>query len=248
MHLLIQIRKCCLAFIILLTLSCSLLPNTLTSREASRPLPTRTPLPTFTPTSQPTIVVPPTPTPGPVLPAEPPTPVPPEATPTEPPIAEAETGSEQETTDIATPVTEDSVPDLPEPLPTAEVQSSPVEAPVPTEPPPSGPNVTGKIGFREKKNTYAVGEKVFVKIEVTNSQSESLPFGILGLTTSTGTFQTSWSNGMIDGTFTHEDGVAFSRPGTHKLWLSICYSPEQICQGPDGEWQRFEPGLDVTIQ
>jgi hypothetical protein len=75
-----------------------------------------------------------------------------------------------------------------------------------------------------------------------------VPFGILGLTPSTGSFQTSWSSGTIDGTFTHEDGLAFPAPGTHKLWLSICFSSIDVCQGPDGDWERFEPGLDVIVQ
>ena len=107
----------------------------------------------------------------------------------------------------------------------------------------------GKITFREGRNTYATGEKVFVKIEATNTAPGLLPFGILGLTTSTGGFQTSWSNGTIASgeTFRHEDGMAFSTPGSHKMWLSICYSSQQECQA-GGDWTRFEPGLDVTIQ
>jgi hypothetical protein len=74
------------------------------------------------------------------------------------------------------------------------------------------------------------------------------PFGILGLTTETGAFQTSWSSGTIEGVFTHEDGVAFSTPGNHKMWLSICFDPIDICQGSGGNWERFEPGLDVIVQ
>lgn len=90
---------------------------------------------------------------------------------------------------------------------------------------------------------------MFVRIEAsTETGTGQVPFGVLGLTTSTGTFQTSWSNGTIDGVFTHEDGVAFSAPGNHKLWLSICFSAIEVCQGPDGNWERFEPGLDVIIQ
>jgi len=110
--------------------------------------------------------------------------------------------------------------------------------------------VIGKITFRDGRNTYATGEKVFVKIEATNTAAGLLPFGILGLNTSTGGFQTSWSNGTIASgdTFRHEDGVAFPIPGNHKMWLSICYSSQQECQGPDGDWTRFEPGLDVVIQ
>jgi hypothetical protein len=77
-----------------------------------------------------------------------------------------------------------------------------------------------------------------------------LPFGILGLTTSTGAFQTSWSNDAIASgqPFTHEDGVTISAPGQHVIWLSICFSDEATCQGPNGDWERFEPGLQVNIQ
>jgi len=90
---------------------------------------------------------------------------------------------------------------------------------------------------------------VFVRIEAAlPGGSGQKPFGILGLTTDTGAFQTSWSNATIDGTFRHEDGLAFSSPGNHKLWLSICFSSIDICQGADGNWERFEPGLDVIIQ
>jgi hypothetical protein len=108
----------------------------------------------------------------------------------------------------------------------------------------------GKISFREGRNTYGVGEKVFVNIEATNVDSGLKPFGILGLTPSTGGFQTSWTDGSIAAgeTFRWEDGLAFPAPGNHKMWLSICFSTQAECQGPDGNWVRFEPGLDVVIQ
>ncbi|RME98854.1 MAG: hypothetical protein D6768_16335 [Chloroflexi bacterium] len=95
-----------------------------------------------------------------------------------------------------------------------------------------------------------MGEKVFVRIEASlPGGSGQKPFGVLGLTTDTGAFQSSWSSGTIDGTFRHEDGIAYSSPGNHKLWLSICFSPIEICQsGGDANWERFEPGLDVVIQ
>jgi hypothetical protein len=89
-----------------------------------------------------------------------------------------------------------------------------------------------------------------VRIEATNVDSGLKPFGILGLTPSSGSFQTSWDNGTIPAgeTFSHEDGLAFSVSGTHKMWLSICFSSKEECQGPNGNWVRFEPGLDVIIQ
>jgi hypothetical protein len=95
-----------------------------------------------------------------------------------------------------------------------------------------------------------VGEKVFVKIEATNVESGLKSFGVLGLVPDTGNFQTSWDNGSIDAgaTFNHEDGLAFAAPGNHKLWLSICFSTKEECQGPNGNWVRYEPGLDVIVQ
>jgi hypothetical protein len=115
----------------------------------------------------------------------------------------------------------------------------PQETPAPPMPGPHG--VIGKITFRDGQNTYAVGETVFVNIEATNMGPGPISFGILGLTPSVGIFKTSWINGNIASgeTFQHEDGLAFSRPGMHKLWLSICFSSLQECQGPNGDWERL---------
>ena len=211
--------------------------------------PTRTPLPTFTPTVETQIVIPPTDTPAPA----PPTPEPTvEPTPTEVRVEDqAGTEAADETSQEIEVVSEEVPPTEPPPPPTEPPPPPPTEPPPPAAPadPVAGPNgVIGKITFRDGRNTYGVGERVFVKIEATNTQPGQRPFGILGLTTSTGAFQTSWSSGTIDDTFTHEDGISFEAPGNHKLWLSICFSSEAECQGPNGDWERFEPGLDVVIQ
>lgn len=212
------------------------------SDQEAAGVPTRTPLPTFTSTAAAVfeVSVLPTPTNTPVPPTPTETSVPPTPAPTDTP--------------------EPAATDTPEPPPPAEPQQpAPPPPPPPTEPPPAEPppaeagvganGVIGKIEFRDGGNTYGVGEKVFVKIEASlPGGGGQKPFGVLGLTTSTGAFQTSWSSGTIDGTFRHEDGVAFSTPGNHKLWLSICFSSLEECQGPDGNWERFEPGLDVVIQ
>lgn len=224
---------------ILMTLACSILSRLPFEQTTTLP-PTRTPLPTFTPTlpvPQAAISILPTPTQTPVPPpTEPPTPVP-EVVPTD------------------TPVPEPTATETPVPPPPTQ---PPAAVPPPTEPPPPAEpqqptaqnGVVGQITFRDGRNTYGVGEKVFVKIEATNVDSGLKPFGILGLTPSSGTFQTSWDNGTIPAgeTFRHEDGLAFSVPGTHKLWLSICFSSKEECQGPNGNWVRFEPGLDVIVQ
>jgi len=220
------------------SLACSLLPSFLAQKEAT-PRPTRVLLPTFTPTPliEAVISVPPTPTHTPVPPpTEPPPPPPPEAPPTN--------TSEPPPTDTPVP------PPTEAPQPAQPAPTEPPPPPSPAEPAADGHGVIGKITFRDGRNTYATGEKVFVKIEATNTSTGLLPFGILGLNTSTGGFQTSWSNGTIASgeTFNHEDGLAFSTPGNHKMWLSICYSSQQECQGAGGDWTRFEPGLDVIIQ
>lgn len=227
-------------FLVSITLACSFLPFRSAPEEQANLPPTRTPLPTFTPTSavQAVISIPPTPT---SMPVPPPTDTPlPVVPPTDtPPPAPAPTD-----TPVPPPPTE--------PPPPAVAAESPTEAPPPAQPaePAAQNGVVGKITFRDGKNTYAVGEKVFVKIEATNVEGGVKSFGILGLTSDGGAFQTSWDNSKIEGgkPFTHEDGVAFSSPGNHKLWLSICFSSKEECQGPNGNWVRFEPGLDVIVQ
>jgi hypothetical protein len=203
--------------------------------------PTRTPLPTFTPTLalESPVSIPPTPTN---------TPIPPSPTNTPPPT--------EQIAPTDTPLPEPTATETPVPPPPTE-PPAPAE---PAEPEPAAPaepqapvaqnGVEGKITFRDGRNTYAVGEKVFVKIEAKNIENGLKTFGYLGLTPSTGNFQTSWNNGTIAAgeTFSWEDGLAFGAPGTHKLWLSICFSSEAECQGPNGNWVRYEPGLDVFVQ
>lgn len=111
-------------------------------------------------------------------------------------------------------------------------------------------SVQVSLNFRDGRSTYAVGEKVFVSMQVVNVTGEPVPFGILGLLTSTRQFQTSWDNGVIQPgqTFRHEDGLAFNAPGAYKLQLSICFNRKDACLSSDEGWKRFEPGLDVIVQ
>lgn len=235
-----------LMILIAATLACgSVLPTPPADEPVVLP-PTRTPLPTFTPAgveaAQVTVVIPPTATPL------PPTPEPtltntPEPLPTEPPPTEEPT-PEPTATDIPPPTAP------PPPPPTNPPPPPPTEPPPPAGPVAGAHGVIGQLSFRDGRNTYGVGEKVFVKIEATNTTGGMLPFGILGLNTSDGNFQTSWDNSNIGAgeTFRHEDGVSFGGPGNHKIWLSICFSTKDVCQSADGDWERFEPGVDVVIQ
>jgi len=244
----LQLRKSGLlllcAIIVLANIACSL-SGRLAGLINSTPTPVlvRAPLPTFTATAEMRVVVsiPPTPTQTPVppptdAPAPPPTPAPPTNTP-EPTPAPTQAPAPKPAAAAAQPAA-----------------PAPTQAPAPTAAPTAaagvGANgVIGKIEFRDGRNTYAVGEKVFVKIEAALPGGKGQkPFGVLGLTTDTGQFQTSWSSGTIEGVFHHEDGLAFSVGGNHKMWLSVCFDTLQVCQGSTGNWERFEPGLDVIIK
>ncbi len=226
-----------ISLVLFISLACSSLPSLL-SKEEPNIRPTRTRLPTFTPTSATEMLISILPTP-----TDTPTPLPPTDTPTPEPLP----------TDTPPPAEEPTATDTPvPPPPTQPPPSPPTEPPSPTDTPaPAAQNgVVGEISFRDGRNTYGVGEQVFVRIEATNVESGLKPFGVLGLTASNGSFQTSWDNGTIPAgeTFRHEDGMAFPSSGTYKMWLSICFSSREECQGSDGNWVRFEPGLDVIIQ
>lgn len=117
----------------------------------------------------------------------------------------------------------------------------------------TGPDmVRVNFGLRENRTTYRVGEKVFARIQVTNVTNDTVPFGILGLLASTGQFQTSWSDGSIapGQTFSHEDGLVFSRPGRYTLQLSMCFARKEACVSgqAEGSWVRFKPILEIEVQ
>ena len=110
-----------------------------------------------------------------------------------------------------------------------------------------------KVGFalRDSRSSFNVGEKVFARIEVTNISEEPIHFGILGLLTDSGQFQTSWTEGNIapGDTFRHEDGLAYDTPGRHTLQLSICFARKERCTSGQAEesWVRFQPPLEVVV-
>ena len=169
------------AFFILSLLGCSLLSRLPFREDASSFNPTRTPFPTFTPTAPlpPLISVLPTPTEA----TQPtPTPIPPTSPPpqpTEPPPPE--------------PTSTDTL----EPAPTEPRRRRRQRPPPPTEPPPAsrtgGPAPTAllaKLPFEMAGIIMPWARRFFVKIEATNVGDGLKPFGILGLTPSSGNFQT----------------------------------------------------------
>jgi hypothetical protein len=111
-------------------------------------------------------------------------------------------------------------------------------------------NARIRFELRDERRTYRVGEKVFVRMAIDNTDQSALTFGILGLLTNTGKFQTSWDSGLVQPgtTFQHIDGISFDTPGTYTIQLSICFAQKQSCFGSEAGWVRFEPVLPVTIQ
>jgi hypothetical protein len=198
---------------------------------------TPTSYPTFTPT-QPVQATLPPPTDTPPAPTDTPAP-PPTDTPVPPP-------PEPAPTDTAVPE-----PTAAPPPPPTEAPPPPPEEPPPPAEPEAGPHgVIGKITLRDGRDTYAAGEQVFVKIELINKSAGTVPFGVLGLTSSNGDFHTTYTDHQVDigSTFQWEDGMAFPAPGSYTMWLSVCFSARSVCEGGSGDWERFEPGIPITIQ
>jgi hypothetical protein len=110
--------------------------------------------------------------------------------------------------------------------------------------------LAAELHLSQARSSYAVGEDVGVKMAVTNQSRDPVSFGILGILTNTGHFQTSWDNGLIQPgqTFRHQDSLTFDRPGRYTLQLSICLARRQDCLGTDQNWIRFEPALELVVQ
>jgi len=208
--------------------------GTLVAAATPTPPPTATPVPTFTPTMTATFTPVPTDTPVPTH-----TPVP-----TNTPMP------------MDTPAPTDTpVPaDTPEPPP----PPPPTEAPPPPEPQPEQPvvgehGVVGKLESRDGRTDFGIGEDIWFKFSVTNESGNAmLPYGILGVASSAGGFQSSWSGGNLNlargNTLNWEDRIAITTPGTHSLILSMCFSTVDVCQTPNGDWENVSPPLMVNIR
>jgi hypothetical protein len=148
----------------------------------------------------------------------------------------------------------------PEPTATSQptvtrVPPTPRPQPTNTPAPQVGPHgVMGRLRLRENRTDYAVNEKVFFVFEAENRTDHDIPFGILGMKASNGQFQTSWTSDVyswkIDAhsTFSKDDNIAFSEPGTYTVKLAICFSDYGTCQGEGADWEEFSPGVQVNIR
>lgn len=162
-------------------------------------------------------------------------------------------------TDPPVPVSDGSTSTAPEPGDTdstATISDTPSEAETGVAAPPTLSQaeliarVDGGLHFRDERNVYRVGEKVFVQMSLTNPTDQNIPFGFMGLLDNTGRFQTSWDNDTVPAgrTFRHVDGLSFDQPGTYRIQLSVCFADADMCRQRDEVWRRFNPGLIVTIR
>jgi hypothetical protein len=229
-------------------LGCSL-PRFLARAPTATPVPVKTLRPTFTPMPSATNTVAPTPTPIPTdtpLPTS--TPLPPTDTPV-PPTQAPPTDTPVAPTDTPEPPTPTRVP------PTAtKVPPKPTRVPPTPTPAPKARHVVGAHGvsglvIARDKTTFAVGEKAFFTYEALNHTKDPVGFETLGIKASNGLFNTSWVNPdvIVPGVpFKHDDGLAFTSPGTYKVFLAICFAR---CGEADAEWEEFPQGAaTITVK
>lgn len=215
-------------------------------------LPTHTPLPTFTPTLPPQTAAPADTVaeaqPAAAAPAEATQPAQPEPTAT--PVPPTDTPVPLPT-DTPIPPTATPVPPTNTPIPPRNTPVPPTNTPVP--PTPAGPvvgqfGVSGKVIARDK-TTFAVGEKAFFTYIATNHTGNPVQFQLLGIKGSDGTWNTSWVTPdtiPANGTFQHDDGLAFNTAGTYQVFLSICYGN---CDGAGAVWEEYRDGAaTITVQ
>jgi hypothetical protein len=151
--------------------------------------------------------------------------------------------------------------------------------PLPTATPkpagnPSGGLVTGAHGVSGNLNlcssqvTFAVGERVCFVEWIKNNTSQSVAYGILGVTAVRDgggvQFQTSWSGelapkgllwidpGCIGPTDRckgqWEDGMRLNPAGTYHLTLNVCFSDYPTCRGTTGDWEVLSGAIVITVQ
>ncbi len=119
----------------------------------------------------------------------------------------------------------------------------------PATPAPDEP-IRVSLSLRRGRQSYAVGERVFITLAVTNHQQAPLTFGLADLVVDNGYAQTVWDRGRIPPgeTLRHEDGLAFDRPGRYRINLSLCLSEPAACLETVERWQNFEPSVEVTVR
>jgi cytoskeletal protein RodZ len=221
--------------------SCSLanvLPKRLTQLIQGTPTrkPTATPRPTNTPTQTPTSTATPT------------------ATPTDTPAP----------TDTPVPTNTPVPADTPEPTAAPKrVAKAPAAQPAEAKPAAAAPaqpaapaagggahGVQGMLELTDKKSVYKSGEDVWFHFVATNKKDVAIPYGILGVKATTGQFQSSWSGALrINGgeALDWKDKININGTGDQALFLSMCFSKVDVCQGPNGDWENIAGPVPVKL-
>jgi hypothetical protein len=144
------------------------------------------------------------------------------------------------------------------PPPTATNPPAPVyNPPAPTEPPPppaSLKGLTGAFSTEGGRTQFAVGERIWFNLTVTNPTGGPVSYGRLGVAVEengqnlSDLFHTSYSETTLHPgeVFNHRDWLALPRPGNFVLRLSICYPDMATCQG-GGQWEYLSAGVAVTV-
>ena len=150
-------------------------------------------------------------------------------------------------------------------------------APTATPKPAGNPNgglvngshgVSGMLNLCSSQVTFAVNERVCFVEWIKNNTTQTINYGILGVTAvkaGGGTqFQTSWSgqdaaHGMLaidagcigptdrcKGQW--EDGMRLSSPGNYHLFLNVCFSDYPTCRGSSGDWEVLSGSIVISVQ
>ncbi len=224
-------------------------PSFVAQVPQATPAPVKTLRPTFTAMPAATETLPPTPTP---TPAPTDTPLP-SATPL--PLTDtAEPPTPTPIPPTQAPPTDTPEPPTPTPAPPTATRApaQPTKVPPTPVPKPEAKHVVGSHGVSglvvaRDKTTFAVGETAYFTYEALNHTQNPVGFEKLGIKASNGLFNTSWINPDIiqPGTpFKHDDGLAFSSPGTYKVFLAICFAR---CSQGDADWEEFPLGAATII-
>lgn len=179
-----------------------------------------------------------------------PMPVDPSPTPTSQP-AETETTTPAETQQTIPTST---------PAPTEQPATNPAvptEAPPPTEAPTLAPSpIEGltNITFTVDNPVVSPNERIVFRFTVTNSGTEDIIFGYLGVAVLDGAgnnvhFHTSWTQWFLSPgkTENYVDGLAIGTPGAYQMRLSACFPGVDECNNGEGTWTYLGSPVDVTV-
>lgn len=182
------------------------------------------------------------------------------------------TATARQTQPTSTPPTVDQPTQPPADAPTATqpptaqpTQPASTNPPPPTSPPPTNtppPTATTSsatidgltnVRFWVDSATVAPNQRISFNFSVTNSGSQNITFGYMGVTVFKGGanvyFHTSWTQWVLapGKTETWNDGLAIGDAGTYELKLSACLPHIDDCNAGKGKWYYLGDPVTVTV-